>query len=145
MQIHELPTGNIEDGNKLPFDTGTNTYATSFTALANAVVNKTFSALTTTAKTLPGAINELNNKMPFSVTSFTATPTANGNVSYSFGQNVIVLSAWASVADMVVLPSSITGADTHGCSTWWFHVMSIFSSHSVITSKVTINCIYIKV
>lgn len=63
MQIHELPTGNIEDGNKLPFDTGTNTYATSFTALANAVVNKTFSALTTTAKTLPGAINELNNKL----------------------------------------------------------------------------------
>lgn len=59
MQIHELPTGNIEDANKLPFDTGTNTYAVSFSNLATAVVSKVFSALTTTAKTILGAINEL--------------------------------------------------------------------------------------
>lgn len=148
MQIHELPVGSIGDTNKLPFDTGANTYSVSFANLATYIRDKlnslTFSALNTSNKTLPGAINELNNKMPFSVT-FTATPTANGNVSYSFGQNVIVLSAWALVGDMVVLPSSSTGAGTDGCSTWWFHVMSIFSSHSVITSNVTINCIYIKV
>lgn len=59
MQIHELPIGNIEDANKLPFDTGTNNYAVSFSDLATAVATKVYSALTTTAKNLIGAINEL--------------------------------------------------------------------------------------
>ena len=89
MQIHELPTGNIEDGNKLPFDTGTNTYATSFTALATAVVNKTFSALTTTAKTVLGAINELKTAVTDLKTVTTAeTFTASNsycNVSQDAG------------------------------------------------------------
>lgn len=98
MQIHELPTGNIEDANKLPFDTGTNTYATSFTALATAVVNKTFSALTTTAKTVLGAINELKTAVTDLKTVTTAeTFTASNsycNVSYSFtrcGSFIMVL------------------------------------------------------
>lgn len=83
MQIHELPTGNIEDGNKLPFDTGTNTYATSFTALATAVVNKTFSALTTTAKTVLEAINELNNNITWKTSASLEKTGANNAVSLS--------------------------------------------------------------
>lgn len=63
MQIHELPTGNIEDANKLPFDTGTNSYSATFANIANAVVNRTYSALTTTAKTIITAINELKGSL----------------------------------------------------------------------------------
>lgn len=59
MQIHELPIGNIEDANRLPFDTGSNSYATTFSALATAVASKTFSGLTTANKTILTAINEL--------------------------------------------------------------------------------------
>lgn len=59
MQIHELPIGNIEDANKLPFDTGSNTYSVSFSSLATAVADKTFSGLNTANKTILTAINEL--------------------------------------------------------------------------------------
>lgn len=64
MQIHELPVGSIGDTNKLPFDTGANTYSVSFANLATYIRDKlnslTFSSLNTSSKTLPGAINELN-------------------------------------------------------------------------------------
>lgn len=67
MQIHELPVGSIGDTNKLPFDTGANTYSVSFANLATYIRDKlnslTFSTLNTSNKTLPGAINELNNKL----------------------------------------------------------------------------------
>lgn len=70
MQIHELPTGNIEDDNKLPFDTGANTYSVSFANLVTYIRDKltslTFSALNTSNKTLTGAINELNNNLSIS-------------------------------------------------------------------------------
>lgn len=64
MQIHELPVGSIGDTNKLPFDTGANTYSVSFANLATYIRDKlnslTFSSLNTSSKTLPGAVNELN-------------------------------------------------------------------------------------
>lgn len=61
MQIHELPVGSIADANKLPFDTGSNTYSVSFSSLATAVADKTFSGLNTANKTILTAINELNS------------------------------------------------------------------------------------
>ena len=76
MQIHELPNGNINDSNQLPFDTGTNSYSTTFGAIAEYITTKTFSGFTTTVKNIIGAVNELktaidtiNLKMSATVTS----------------------------------------------------------------------------
>lgn len=135
MQIHELPTGNIEDGNKLPFDTGTNTYATSFTALATAVVNKTFSALTTTAKTVLEAINELNNNktMVNSVLSDSISLTAGVH------QNIVV--SYTAPSGYIISGASVMYTPN---AAWVFaNVQSIGSTnitigvHNTATSTVT--------
>lgn len=59
MWIHELPIGQIGDTDRFAFDSGTNTYSFPFASLVTAIIERTYNALTTTAKTLIGAINEL--------------------------------------------------------------------------------------
>lgn len=82
MQIHELPTGGINDSQKVAFDTGTNTYAATFGEIANYIRDKlltlTYSGLTTSNKTLPGAINEVNNKLMVDVTTSDTVTLAAG-------------------------------------------------------------------
>lgn len=63
MQIHELPSTDISNTDKIAFDTGENTYSGQFVNIANKVLEKlpniTFSGLTTTATNVIDAINEL--------------------------------------------------------------------------------------
>lgn len=77
MQIHELPTSGVSDTDKFAFDTGTNTYAVTWLNIVNSIIGRTYSALTTTAKTITGAINELKTKVD------ALTYSANANLSSS--------------------------------------------------------------
>lgn len=59
MWIHELPTGAVGDSDKFAFDTGNNTYSITFESIVTGIIERAYNTLTTTAKTLIGAINEL--------------------------------------------------------------------------------------
>lgn len=77
------------------------------------------------------------------VESFSRTPSANGNLNHNFGKNVVVLAAWSNVSDQTVMVYPAGGTTTSGIASWWFHVRAANSAHGVVTSAVTITCIYI--
>jgi hypothetical protein len=59
MWIHELPTGAVGDSDKFAFDTGNNTYSITFESIVTGIIERAYNTITTTSKTLIGAINEL--------------------------------------------------------------------------------------
>lgn len=77
MQIHELPTSGVNDTDKFAFDTGANTYSITWLDIVNTIIGRTYSALTTAAKTIIAAINELKTKVD------ALTYSANANLSSS--------------------------------------------------------------
>ena len=87
MQIHELPTSGVSDTDKFAFDTGTNTYSITWLNIVNTIIGRTYSALTTTAKTIIAAINELKTK----VDALAYSANANLSSSAALGFTAVTL------------------------------------------------------
>lgn len=69
--------------------------------------------------------------------------SANGNISHTFNNKSIVLSAYSTSSDIVcsVYPSS--GADSSGATTWWIHCRNATSNGAVASGNITCYLIYI--
>lgn len=82
----------------------------------------------------------------FKVALFTATTSASGNVSYSFGKKVYVLAAWNTTSDNLVFPYPPGGGSGEdGSASWWFHVRFANSAHNVVANQSrTFRVLYIE-
>ena len=57
------------------------------------------------------------------VDSETLTTNAQGFCSINLaGRRIIILSAWSSTGDVLIIPFSSSGADQRGAGLWWFRV-----------------------
>lgn len=102
------------------------------------------------AVTLPQTGGGTATFYDISTVSFTATTSGSGNLSKQFDKKVIVLSAYANIADtgtsdVVVAPFPAYGADEDGQTTWWFNCYFDNASHSALANQsVTIVAVYIE-
>lgn len=158
MQIHELPSTDINDTDKLAFDTGENTYSGQFVNIANRTLAKltsyTFSGLTTTVKTVIGAINELastiENSMPVLIRSSCAgtTHSSMGYLQLTYNGNPISRTEY-NVLTAYVYTTNVTGM----CIPWvspangtWFVTVNNYINGSFITdTAVTIHYVLQKI
>jgi hypothetical protein len=77
------------------------------------------------------------------VESFSGTPSANGNINHVFSNKIVVLAAWSNASDQTVNAYPSVGVTTGGSVSWWFHVRQANTTNSVVTSAITITCLYV--
>lgn len=125
MQIHELPTTDISNTDKIAFDTGTNTFAGQFINIANSVLAKlpsiTFSTLTTTAKNVIDAINELKS----AVDTLGATYTTTTTTSATYGSMSVTLKRRGKLVSVSIggAPEGLTKTNV------WYSLMAVPSQY----------------
>lgn len=95
---------------------------------------------------LQTAVSELNsnkqNKIKF--TSFSGTPTAAGNFSYTFTKNIWILAAVSSRTDTIVTPYPSGGGAVGGKAAWWFNIHTTNAELSPSTYTQTVYIAYIE-
>lgn len=69
--------------------------------------------------------------------SWTETTSASGNMSHTFDKKCIVVGAYCSTADTVLIPYAPTGTTSGGAKTWWFHVQSAINNASVTSTSIS--------
>lgn len=84
-------------------------------------------------------INGVRNGI--SVYSSTYTTSAGGNFSIGFSKKCVVLAAYCTSSDTLVIPYPTANTGTSGATTWWFHVQSTTGS-AVASASVTVTVFY---
>lgn len=84
-------------------------------------------------------INGVRNGI--SAYSSTYTTSAGGNFSIGFSKKCVVLAAYCTSSDTLVLPYPTANTGTSGATTWWFHVQSTTGS-AVASTSVTVTVFY---
>ena len=56
------------------------------------------------------------------VRKVSTTSNANGFVNITFSNKVVVLSAWANLGDVLIIPFASVNANEHGQNIWWFRI-----------------------
>lgn len=79
------------------------------------------------------------------VGSASVTTNANGNASVTLAANTIILSAWASKGDRIILPFLGDTYGEHGGKKWWFNVRVPTSAHGIVTETLTIYYAYVQI
>lgn len=78
--------------------------------------------------------------------SFTGTTTGSGNVAYSFGSDVKVITAYCKSRGGAIIsfyPATVSGSGAMDYTRWWFHCTTDDGGLSPIaSSSITIEVIY---
>lgn len=56
------------------------------------------------------------------VRKVSTTTNSNGFVNITFTNKVVILSAWANLGDVLIIPFASVNANEHGQNIWWFRV-----------------------
>ena len=74
--------------------------------------------------------------------SISGNASAAGNFSYTFPKRCLVVSAYSTLSDTLVLPYPTSNTSTGGATLWWFHVQSALTG-SPVSGSVSVTAFYI--
>ena len=86
---------------------------------------------------------QLQNRPIEVLSTGSKTISANGNISYTFSNKVLVLGVYSTSSDIVCSAYPSSGADSSGSAEWWIHCRNANSSGSVASGTITCYIIYI--